>query len=233
MRWITLFSAIICSVVVLMAGCTSNSSSSSQKEQKAYTPHINPSEFTTKVDNEYFPMKPGTTFLYEGKGERDEMSVTSETKKVMGVECVVVDDRAWEGGKLIEKTYDWFAQDNKGTVWYFGEDTKEYENGKVVSTKGSWEAGVDGAKPGIIMPADPKVGQSYHQEYYPGEAMDMARVISLNTSVKVPYGSFDHALDTKEWTPLQPVFFEKKYYVRGVGPLGNPRDLGLVDVKHS
>jgi hypothetical protein len=150
----------------------------------------------------------------------------------MGVECVVVDDRAWEGGKLIEKTYDWFAQDNKGTVWYFGEDTKEYENGKVVSTKGSWEAGVDGAKPGIIMPADPKVGQSYHQEYYPGEAMDMARVLSLNESVTVPYGSFDHALETKEWTPLQPVFFEKKYYVRGVGPLGNPADLGLVDVKH-
>jgi len=177
-------------------------------------------------------MKPGTTFIYEGKGERDQMSVTHDTKKVIGVECVVVDDRAWEDGKLIEKTYDWFAQDDKGTVWYFGEDTKEYENGKVVSTKGSWEAGVDGAKAGIIMPADPKVGQSYHQEYYPGEAMDMAKVISLNTSVTVPYGSFDHALDTKEWTPLQPVFFEKKYYVRGVGPLGNPRDLGLVDVKH-
>jgi hypothetical protein len=230
MRGITLSSAIIGSVLVLIAGCTSPSS---QKEQKAYTPHIDPSEFTPKIDNEYFPMKPGTTFLYEGKGERDEMSVTSETKKVMGVECVVVDDRAWEDGKLIEQTYDWFAQDDKGTVWYFGEDTKEYENGKVVSTKGSWEAGVDGAKPGIIMPAHPKVGQSYHQEYYPGEAMDMGRVLSLNTSVTVPYGSFDHALETREWTPLQPVFFEKKYYVRGVGPLGNPRDLGLVDVKHS
>jgi hypothetical protein len=217
-------------VLVLMAGCTS---SSSQKEHNAYSPHIDPSEFTTKVDNEYFPMKPGTTFIYEGKGERDEMRVTNQTKKVTGVECVVVDDRAWEDGKLIERTYDWFAQDDKGTVWYFGENTKEYDNGKVVSTKGSWEAGVDGAKAGIIMPAHPKVGQSYHQEYYPGEAMDMAKVLSLNTSVTVPYGSFDHALDTREWTPLQPVFFEKKYYVRGVGPLGNPRDLGLVAVKHS
>ena len=235
MRAITLFSAIIGSVVVLMMlGCTSNSSSSSsQEEHNAYTPHINPAHFTTTIDNEYFPMEPGTTFLYEGKGERDEMSVTHQTKKVMGVECVVVDDKAWEDGKLIERTYDWFAQDKEGTVWYFGEDTKEYENGKVVSTKGSWEAGVDGAKAGIIMQADPKVGQSYHQEYYPGEAMDMAKVLSLNASVTVPYGSFDHALDTKEWTPLQPVFFEKKYYVRGVGPLGNPRDLGLVDVKHS
>jgi hypothetical protein len=152
--------------------------------------------FTTTIDNEYFPLKPGTTFLYEGGTEHSEMSVTSDTKKVMGVECVVVDHREWEGEKLIERTYDWFAQDNKGTVWYFGEDTKEYENGKVVSTKGSWEAGVDGAKAGIIMPADPKVGHSYHQEYYPGEAMDMARVLSLEASVTVPYGSFDHVLET-------------------------------------
>jgi hypothetical protein len=123
----------------------------------------------------------------------------------------VVNDHGTEGDKLIEKSYDWFAQDNKGTVWYFGEDTKEYENGKVVSTKGSWEAGVDGAKPGVIMHADPKVGQSYYQEYYPGEAMDKARVLSFNASVTVPYGSFDHALETREWTPLQPGFVEKKY----------------------
>jgi hypothetical protein len=226
-----LLSAIIGSVVVLIAGCTS--SPSSHEEHKAYTPHINPAEFSTKVDNEYFPMKPGTTFVYEGGTQRGEMTVTSDTKKVMGVECVVVDHREWEDGQLIERTYDWFAQDNKGTVWYFGEDTKEYENGKVVSTKGSWEAGVDGAKAGIIMPAHPKVGQSYYQEYYPGEAMDMARVLSVEASVRVPYGSFDHALETKEWTPLQPGFSERKYYVGGVGPLGNPADLGLVDVKHN
>jgi hypothetical protein len=229
MRQITLLSAIIGSVVVLMVGCTT---SSSQEQHKAYNPQIDPTDFTTKVDNEYFPMHPGTTFIYQGKGERDEMSVTHETKRIMGVECFVVDDRAWEGGKLIEKTYDWYAQDKEGTVWYFGEDTKEYENGQVTSTKGSWEAGVDGAKPGIIMPAHPKVGQSYHQEYYPGEAMDMARVLSSNASITVPYGSFDEVLETKEWTPLQPGFYEKKYYVRGVGPLGNPADLSLVDVKH-
>jgi hypothetical protein len=234
MRWITLFGAIICSVVVLMAGCTSkSSSSSSQKDHNAYTPHINPSEFTTKVDNEYFPMKPGTTFLYEGGTQHSQMSVTNQTKKVMGVECVVVDHKEWEGDMLIERTYDWFAQDMKGTVWYFGEDTKEYEEGKVVSTKGSWEAGVDGAKAGIIMQADPKVGQSYYQEYYPGEAMDMARVLSFDASVTVAYGSFDEVLETREWTPLQPGFSEKKYYVRGVGPLGNPADLSLVAVKHS
>ena len=228
MRAITLLSAIIGSAVLLMVGCTSSSS----QEHNTYNPHINPAEFTTTIDNEYFPMKPGTTFLYEGKGERDKMTVTHDTKKVMGVECVVVDDRALEGGKLIEKTYDWFAQDEKGSVWYFGEDTKEYKNGKVTSTKGSWEAGVDGAKPGIIMQAHPKVGQSYRQEYYKGEAEDMARVLSSNASVTVPYGSFDHVLETKEWTPLQPGFSERKYYVRGVGPLGNPNDMALLDTKH-
>jgi hypothetical protein len=229
MRGITSLSAITGSVVVLMAGCTNSSS----QEQKAYTPHINPAHFTTKVDNEYFPMKPGTTFVYEGGQERGEMTVTHHTRMVMGVECVVVEDIEWEGDMLIERTYDWFAQDKEGTVWYFGEDTKEYENGKVVSTKGSWEAGVDGAKAGILMQADPKVGQSYHQEYYPGEAMDMARVLSSNASITVPYGSFDHVLETREWTPLQPGFSERKYYVGGVGPLGNPADLGLVAVKHS
>jgi hypothetical protein len=229
-RQITVLSAIVGLVVVLAAaGCTS---SSSREDEKAYAPRINPAEFTTTIDNEYFPMKPGTTFVYEGGAQHGEMTVTSDTKKVMGVECVVVDHREWEDGKLIERTYDWFAQDKKGTVWYFGEDTKEYENGKVVSTAGSWEAGVDGAKPGIIMPADPKVGESYHQEYYPGEAMDMAKVLSLNASVTLPYGSFDSALETREWTPLQPGFSEKKYYVRGVGPLGNPADQALIDVKH-
>src|SRR5215216_759681 len=241
MRHKALLGALVGAMFVLAAGCTSstqehkasNQEKASTQENKAYAPHIDPSEFTTKVDNEYFPMKPGTTFVYEGGAEHDEMRVTHQTRNVMGVECVVVDDRAWEDGKLIEKTYDWFAQDKEGTVWYFGEDTKEYKNGKVVSTKGSWEAGVDGAKPGIVMQADPKVGQSYHQEYYKGEAEDMAKVQSLNASVRVPYGSFDHVLVTREWTPLQPVFYEKKYYVRGVGPLGNPADLGLVDVKHS
>jgi hypothetical protein len=225
-----LLSAIVGSVILLLAGCAS---SSSQEQQKAYNPKIDPADFTTTVDNEYFPMKPGTIFLYKGGTERDQMTVTHRTKKVMGVECVVVDDRAWQGDQLVEQTYDWFTQDKKGNVWYFGEATKEYDNGEVVSTKGSWEAGVDGAKPGIIMQADPKVGQSYRQEYYKGEAEDMARVLSLNESVTVTYGTFDHVIETKEWTPLEPGYSEKKYYAPGVGPLGNPRDLALVDVKHS
>jgi hypothetical protein len=234
-----LLGALVGAVLVLAAGCTSSTQEhkastqehkASTQEHKAYAPHINPAEFTTTIDNEYLPMKPGTTFLYEGGAERGEMTVTHTTKKVMGVECVVVDDRAWEGGKLIERTYDWFAQDNKGTVWYFGEDTKEYEDGKVVSTKGSWEAGVDGAKPGIIMEADPKVGHSYRQEYYKGEAEDMAKVQSLSESLTVPYGSFDHVLVTKEWTPLEPSYSEHKYYARGVGQVSGGGS-ELVDVK--
>jgi hypothetical protein len=216
--------ALVGAVLVLATGCASSSSQEQKaqeqkasKQEKAYAPHIDPSEFTTTIDNEYFPLKAGTTFIYQGGAERSEMSVTHHTKKVMGVKCVVVDHKEWEGDKLIEKTYDWFAQDNKGTVWYFGEDTKEYENGEVVSTKGSWEAGVDGAEPGIIMQAHPKVGQSYRQEYYKGEAEDMAKVLRLNDSVTVPYGSFDEVLVTKEWTPLEPSYHEHKYYARGVG----------------
>src|SRR5918997_2987021 len=234
MRRITVLSAIVGSMIVLVAGCGGSSSEAGgtgESSQKDYAPHINPADFAITIDNEYFPLEPGTTFVCEGGAQHGEMTVTSDTKRVMGVECVVVDHKEWENGKLIERTNDWFAQDKKGTVWYFGEDTKEYENGKVVSTKGSWEAGVDGAKPGIIMPADPKVGESYRQEYYPGEAMDMAKVLGLNETVRVPYGSFDQVLETKEWTPLEPGFSEKKYYVRGVGPLGNPRDQALFDVK--
>jgi hypothetical protein len=210
--------------------------------QQAYAPHINPSGFTTKIDNEYFPLKPGTTFVYQGNSggnaERDVMTVTHSTKRIMGVKCVVVDDRVWAHGKLTEKTFDYYAQDKKGNVWYFGEDSKAYENGKV-STAGSWEAGKNGAKPGIIMQAHPKVGQSYRQEYYKGSAEDMAKVIDINGSAKVPYGSFDRVLVSKEWSPLEPGVVEHKYYAAGVGDVkevtvkGPSETLGLVKVEHT
>jgi len=114
--------AIVGMLLSLVAGCAG---SSSQEQQKAYKPNIDPTEFTTTIDNEYFPMEPGTTFVYQGGAQHSEMTVTSDTKKVMGVECIVIDHREWEGEKLIERTYDWFAQDKEGSVWYFGEDTKE------------------------------------------------------------------------------------------------------------
>jgi hypothetical protein len=247
-RRIIALSAIVGSVIVLAAGCGGSSGKAGgtgESTEQAYAPRINPADFTTMIDNKYFPLKPGTTFVYEGTvtenhqdiTERDEMAVTHDTKQIMGVECVEVNDKVWEEGKLIEQTFDWYAQDREGNVWYFGEDSKEYENGKVVSTKGSWEAGVDGAKPGIIMQAHPKVGQIYRQEYYKGEAEDMAQVLDLNGSAKVPYGSFDHVLVTKDWNPLEPNLLEHKYYAAGLGNImeisvkGPPERIELVEVK--
>jgi len=187
-----------------------------------YRKEIDPADFVDRVDNRYFPLTPGTTFVYEGETEdgeavRIEDYVTHETKQILGVTCVVVRNRVIENGDLVEETFDWYAQDKDGNVWYFGEDAKEYEAGVVVSTEGSWEAGVDGAMPGIIMEANPQVGDFYRQEYYKGEAEDMAEVLSLTESASVIYGSFDNLLMTREWTPLEPGVVEHDYYAPGVG----------------
>ena len=137
---------------------------------------------------------------------------------ILGVTCVVVSDTVKVDGVLEEATLDWYAQDKQGNVWYFGEDSKEYKDGKVTSTKGSWETGVKGALPGIVMEANPKVGDTYRQEYYKGEAEDMASVESLSESVSVPYGAYSNLLMTKEWSALDsPPVFENKYYAKGVG----------------
>jgi hypothetical protein len=185
-----------------------------------YIVNIDPDNFVEVVDNPYFPLTPGMTFIYEGETEdgtvRVEDYITRETKQVMGVICVVVRNREWEDGDLVEETFDWYAQDAEGNVWYFGEDSKEYDDGDV-STTGSWEAGVDGALPGIIMKAKPQVGDSYRQEYYAGEAEDMGEVLSLAESASVIAGDFDDCLLTKDWTPLEPGVSEHKYYAPGVG----------------
>jgi hypothetical protein len=175
-----------------------------------------------RVDNPWFPLTPGTVFVYRGMkdGERgrDVVTVTSKTKVIQGVTCTVVEDRLYAGGHLAERTADWYAQDRQGNVWYYGEDTAELdESGKVTSREGSWESGVDGARAGIIMPAHPKVGRSYLQEYYKGHAEDHAQVLSASASIRVPYTSSTHALVTKEWTPLEPDVLDHKTYVRGVG----------------
>src|SRR5215211_403341 len=217
MRRITLLGVIVGSMLAFAAGCGGPSGGSSAKSGKAYSPNIHPANFVDVIDNKYFPLDPGTTFVYEGNAERDVMAVTSDTKKIMGVECVVVDDRGYEGGKLIEKTYDWFVQDIRGNVWYFGEDTAEYDNGKVTSTKGSWETGVAGAQPGIVMLAQPTVGESYHQEFLKGEAEDVGTVFAIDDRVTVPYGSFDHVVVTEDTTPLEPQILEHKFYAQGIG----------------
>jgi len=183
---------------------------------------IDPADFVRTIDNEFFPLRPGTTFFYEGTSDgvptSNEFFVTHDTKEILGVVTTVVRDLAFEDGVLAEKTFDWFAQDRDGNVWYFGEDTKLLDpEGNVISTEGSWEAGVDGAKAGIIMLAEPRVGNRYFQEFAPGVAEDQAKVLSLNKSRCVRFGCFDDLLLTKEWTKLRPGVVDHKFYAEGIG----------------
>ena len=188
-----------------------------------YTPLIDPANFTasTVIDNPYLPYVPGTSFIYEGREddeiERIEVTVTSDIRRVMGIDTLVVHDVVSIDGEVIEDTFDWFAQDNDGNVWYMGEDSKEFEDGKMVSTEGSWEAGVSGALPGIVMLANPLAGVSYRQEFFAGEAEDMAQVRRLGETVAVPLGTYDNVLVVKEWNPLEPGVVEDKYYAPGIG----------------
>ncbi len=185
-------------------------------ETEEYDPEIDPAAFTSDVTNKYFALPPGKKMVYNGETEEGtetiEVYVLNETRMVMGVETIVVWDRVWLEGELIEDTKDWYAQDSKGDVWYFGEESFELLDGKVVSTEGSWESGVDGAKPGIIMKAEPAVGDSYRQEYYEGEAEDMGEVLALGESVSVPSGDYTGCVKTLDWTPLEPGVEEHKYY---------------------
>jgi hypothetical protein len=209
-------------------------------QEAPYAPDIDPANFVEGIDHPYFALTPGTTWVYEGETEegleRIEVSVLPTTKLILGIACTVVRDTVWLDGALIEDTYDWYAQDKDGNVWYMGEETREYEDGIVVSTAGAWEAGVDGAQPGIIMEAEPRIGDTYRQEYYAGEAEDMAEVISLSESASVSFGDFDELLVTEEWTPLQPGVAEHKYYAEGIGLVlevvveGGSGQVELVDI---
>jgi hypothetical protein len=154
----------------------------------------------------------------EGGVQRVEVAVTDRTKTILGIQATVVHDVVSEDGEVIEGTFDWYAQDRWGNVWYLGEDTKEYDKGKV-STKGSWEAGVDGAQAGVMLPGSPEVGQVYRQEYYEGEAEDAGEILSLEEQVEVPFGSYQDVLMTKDYTPLEPDVLEHKFYAQGIGPV--------------
>jgi hypothetical protein len=185
---------------------------------------LDPAQFTTRIDNRWWPMTPGSRWVYretdgQGATQRVEVTVTDQTKTISGIPARVVHDVVTEDGQPVEDTYDWYAQDATGNIWYLGEDTKEYDNGKVTSTEGSWQAGVDGAQPGILLLADPKRAMEYRQEYYKGQAEDAARVLSLEMRAKVPAGFFDRVLVTKEYTPLEPDLVEHKFYAPGVGPV--------------
>ena len=183
----------------------------------AYQPAIDPSDFVETVDNRYWPLVPGTTYTFKSQDERTETAVTNERRMVMGVSTVVVHDRVFADGELVEDTFDWYAQDRAGNVWYFGEDTVSYEDDPAGDHAGSWEAGVDGAEPGVVMLADPFGGDVYRQEFYAGQAEDLALVRRGGTKLKVPAGSYDDVLVTEEWSPLEPDVIELKYYAPGVG----------------
>jgi hypothetical protein len=200
----------------LAAGCGSEESSSLPQGDE--TVKLDPDDFSTEIDNPYWPMRPGSSWVYREGEARVEVTVTGKTKRIIGIDARVVHDVLTEGGKVKEDTFDWYAQDESGNIWYLGEDTKEFEDGKV-STEGSWEAGVDGAQPGVLLPGKPEAGLSYRQEYYKDEAEDAAEVLSVDARARVPVGSFQQLLQTKEYTPLEPRLVEHKFYAKGIGPI--------------
>jgi hypothetical protein len=188
---------------------------------------LDPADFSTRITNPWWPMRPGSRWVYretdsQGARQRVVVTVTRRTRLIAnGVRARVVHDVVTEGGEPVEVTDDWYAQDRCGNVWYLGEATREYENGRVVSTEGSFEAGVDGAQPGVIVLAGPRPGMRYRQEQYAGEAEDRAQVVSLAEQVEVPHGHFPagRVLMTKDWNPLSPRVLEYKFYARGIGPV--------------
>ena len=188
-----------------------------------YTPVIDPANFVAAIDNPYFPLVPGTTFVYEGQTsegfEHVEFAVTHATKVILGVTCVEIHDTRRLDGVLLEDTRDWFAQDQQGNVWYFGENTTLVDAGLPVDLSGTWTGGVDGAQPGIIMKAQPAVGAFYRQEFLLGEAEDNAEVSSTSASTSVPVGSFTNCLQTEETSPRAPGDIEHKFYAAGIGNL--------------
>jgi hypothetical protein len=220
----------------------STSASSLAPIREPYSPSIDPKNFVTKIDNNFWPLEPGTGFHYRGvRGkipQTDDELVTHQTKRILGIRCTVVRDTVSEHGRAIERTLDFYAQDKQGNVWYLGEDSFELKQGRFVRASDSWRAEVNGAKPGIIMPAKPQPGDSYRQEYYPpGEALDQARVLGFRKAPKVPYGTFGRSLVTSEFSPLEPQT-EEKYYVAGVGEIlervvkGHHEEFQLVSVTH-
>ncbi len=210
----------------MLPGCEKDDPDATNPNDTAYEVTIDPADFLpadSVAGNTYFPMPVGRIMIYEGEDEGADIlvveRVTDSVRYILGVACRVVSAREYENGSLIEDTYDWYAQDRSGNMWYFGEDSREIEGGEVISTSGSWESGVDGALPGIIMPANLFVGMWYRQEYYKGEAEDVAQILSLGQTQNVPLGNFSDCLRTLEYTRLEPGVEENKIYAPAVGLL--------------
>ena len=227
------------------AGAATRPATSPAPIHGPYAPAIDPADFVSRIDNPYFPLRPGTAFHYVGVAENgttpqtDDMVVTHKTKRILGVTATVVRDTVSSRGKPIERTFDWYAQDKAGNVWYMGEDTRETEHGRFVKQSDSWQAGIGGAQPGVIMPGNPHPGEAYRQEFYPRHAEDQARILGAGGPLRVPYGSYNHTLLTVETSPrIDPGVAERKYYVAGVGDVkehtvsGNHEQIRLVAVTH-
>ena len=216
--------AVVVTVLVALAGaCGGGGPETMPIPRGRESVSLDPGRFVTRIDNPYWPMAPGTRWVYretdaDGTVRHDEVTVTTRTKRIAGIEATVVHDLVTEGGDVVEDTWDWYAQDVDGNVWYLGEETTEYEDG-AASTAGSWQTGVHGAQPGIVVLARPAVGVAYRQEYLAGEAEDRARVLALDARAEVPAGTYDRVLLTRETTPLEPGVVERKFYARGVGPV--------------
>jgi hypothetical protein len=227
-----------------LVACSSDSGTEGNASSTPTTPigsRLDPSNFALPVDNPYFPLRPGTTYRHEGvkEGRRavDVFTVTARAKEILGVTNVVVVDKLYVDGRLEEIAHDWYTQDRQGNVWYFGETIKEFDRkGNQVPAKGAWQAGVDGARPGIVMPARPTVGVVFRPEYYMGKAEDRYRILDLSANVATPYGSFSNVLVMSEQTRLEPGVLGLKYHARGFGQIkesvakGPQESLSLVSV---
>jgi hypothetical protein len=209
------------------AAASVGSSSQGGLPQGSESVKLDPADFSINIDNPYWPMSPGTKWVYsetdtKGTNQKVVVEVTAKTKMIAnGIEARVVRDTVTENGVPVEITYDWYSQDKAGNVWYLGEYVTNYKNGKVVGHGGSFEAGVDGAQPGIAMPGNPEPGLSYRQEYYKGEAEDKAAIITVGEErVQVPFGYVDKdVLMTRDLVPTEPKVQELKFYAANVGPL--------------
>ncbi len=195
-----------------------------------YAPSVDPAEFVDVIDNPYLPYAVGSRWVYEGvsdgESERIEIEVLDDTREVMGITATVVRDTVYVDDEMVEDTYDWFAQDSDGNVWYLGEDTREFEDGVAVNAEGAWEAGIDGALPGIVMPGEPSVGDAFRQEYYPGEAEDMAEILEVGVARSIAFGEFDDVVVMGHWTPLEPEVIEEKWFASGVGMIYEAKTAG-------
>ena len=223
MRSIAVASAVLVLAACGGGGSKSTSSSAPALPQGTKPVQLDPADFSTNIDNPYWPMRPGSHWVYRevenGEAQRVDVTVTNRTKRLHGIEARVVHDRVSQHGETVEDTYDWYAQDSAGNLWYLGEDTAEYENGKLKTKEGSWAYGVDGAQPGVVVPASPKQGMSYREEYYAGHAEDAAAVLNIGSQVQVPFGRFQDAMLTRNFSTIEPTVEEMKLYAKGVGPV--------------